>query len=421
MRRTHIKGALNLSDGGWSSGGFLADSKIDGRVNPGSQQQWCSRNDQWAGWAGGVWNMVFIGTVNAPAGAWPRSPYTVIEKTPLIREKPYLVIDTAGHYAVMVPPLMASGSSGVSWAAAAATPGTAIPIEQFYLAHPGKDTAASINAALAGGKNLLLTPGIYHLEAAIKVTRPDTVVFGLGYPLLMPDKGTPAMVVSDVDGVKVCGILFESGTVNSPTLLEVGEKTSTTSHAKDPVSLHDIFCRTGGSGPGTADCMVTINSNDVVGDNSWLWRADHGPGVGWTSNKNANGLIVNGNNVTFYGLFVEHCQGYQTVWNGNGGRVYFYQSEMPYDPPSQDAWRHGTVNGYASYKVADTVTTHEAWGLGVYSRLPGQRVSPTTPSRRPRRRASRCTTWSRSVWAAAGGINHVINGQGGGGGHATVD
>jgi len=39
---------------------------------------------------------------------------------------------------------------------------------------------------------------------------------------------------------------------------------------------------------------------------------------------------------------------------------------MPYDPPSQEAWKHGEVNGYASYKVADTVRTHEAWGLGVY-------------------------------------------------------
>ena len=88
--------------------------------------------------------------------------------------------------------------------------------------------------------------------------------------------------------------------------------------------------------------------------------------MGWTANQNANGLVVNGNNVTFYGLFVEHCQEYQTMWNGNGGRVYFYQSEMPYDPPSVEAWRHGTINGFASYKVADSVTSHEAWGLGVY-------------------------------------------------------
>jgi hypothetical protein len=99
----------------------------------------------------------------------------------------------------------------------------------------------------------------------------------------------------------------------------------------------------------------------------WLWRADHGTGVGWDKNKSANGLIVNGNNVTIYGLMVEHFQEYQTVWNGNAGRTYFYQSEMPYDPPSQEAWQHDGVNGYASYKVADTVQSHHAYGLGVYS------------------------------------------------------
>jgi hypothetical protein len=77
---------------------------------------------------------------------------------------------------------------------------------------------------------------------------------------------------------------------------------------------------------------------------------------------------VNGANVTVYGLFVEHFQEYQTLWNGEGGAVYFYQSEMPYDPPSQTAWQESAgVNGYPSYKVADSVTTHQAAGIGVYS------------------------------------------------------
>ena len=52
-------------------------------------------------------------------------------------------------------------------------------------------------------------------------------------------------------------------------------------------------------------------------------------------------MLVNGQNVTAYGLFVEHYQKHNLVWNGNGGRVYFFQNEMPYDPPSQSAWRSG--------------------------------------------------------------------------------
>jgi hypothetical protein len=39
---------------------------------------------------------------------------------------------------------------------------------------------------------------------------------------------------------------------------------------------------------------------------------------------------------------------------------------MPYDPPNQAAWMNGSSKGYAAYKVASTVTTHEAWGVGSY-------------------------------------------------------
>ena len=176
------------------------------------------------------------------------------------------------------------------------------------------------------------------------------------------------MVVSDVDGVRVAGILFEASKAGSSTLLQVGEEGEV--HVARQGSR--FSCTISSAGPaaptaGSTDCMVTINSNDVVGDNFWLWRADHGAGAGWNSNKNANGLIVNGDRVTFYGLFVEHSQKYQTLWNGENGRVYFYQSEIPYDPPSKEAWGHDGQTGYASYKVADKVTNHEAWGMGVYS------------------------------------------------------
>ena len=414
LRRVHVRGNLTLSDGGWSSGGFMADCRIDGQVNSGTQQQWLSRNDDWGNWSGGAWNMVFVGVVNPPAGAWPAPPYTVIAQTPLIREKPYLFIDGGGRFFVMVPHLETTGTRGITWSSGT-TPGTPLPIDRFYLAHPEKDNATSINAALKQGKNLLLTPGIYHLENSIQVSRPDTVVLGLGYPTLVPDQGTPALTVSDVDGVTVGGILFQAGTNNSGTLLQVGTPGSSASHAADPLFFYDIFCRVGGAAAGAATDMVTIHGNDVVGDNFWLWRADHGRGVGWVLNKNVTGLTVNGNNVTLYGLFVEHCQGYQTVWNGNGGRVYFYQSEMPYDPPNQPAWRQGDVNGYASYKVADGVTTHEAWGLGVYSVFhTGQIVAdnaietPSVPGVKMHHMVTLRLGWQRDS-----GIRHVLNGTGG--------
>jgi hypothetical protein len=412
LRRTHFKGDLHLWDGGWSSGGFMADCRIDGQAVSGSQQQWFSRNCQWGRWAGGVWNMVFVGSVEPPSGNWPERPYTVIDKTPVIREKPYLVLDEAGHYAVMVPGL-ATETAGLSWAKGK-TPGRPLAIERFYLAHPGKDSAASINAALAQGKNLIFTPGIYPLEQSIRITRPGAVVLGLGFPTLVPRQGNPAVVISDVDDVSLGGLLIDAGTRGSTTLLEVGEQGSRASHAGSPTFLYDIYCRAGGATAGSVDCMVNIHSNNVVGDNLWLWRADHGAGADWNTNRNRNGLIVNGNDVTIYGLFVEHSQEYQTLWNGNGGRVYFYQSEMPYDPPGSEGWRHGSVNGYASYKVADTVTTHEAWGLGVYCYFNKAPIVAENAIETPAAAGVRIhhMVAIRLNGEPGSGIKHVINGEG---------
>lgn len=267
----------------------------------------------------------------------------------------------------MVPNLT-TNSVGTSWAGGP-TPGVSVPVSQFYIAQAGADNAGSINAALNSGLNLILTPGIYHLTNSILVTNPDTIIFGLGFPTLVPTNGNPALVISDVDGVKVSDILFDAGTTASPALLEVGPPGSSLDHSADPICLYDVHSRVGGQFVGTTTTCFTINANNVIGDNIWLWRADHdssGTTVGWTVNPSQNGLVVNGNNVTIYGLFNEHHEQYQTLWNGNWGRVYFYQSELPYDAPNQSSWTHNGVNGYASYKVANSVTSHQAYGLGVY-------------------------------------------------------
>jgi hypothetical protein len=363
FRRMDVHGDMQLDDGGWSSGGFLADSKVSGQVRSGSQQQWISRNDQLGSWSGSNWNMVFVGVTNTPSGTFPNPPFTVVNQAPTIREKPFLYIDASGNYQVFVPALRTNAQS-TSWASGSAA-GSSLPISQFYIAKPG-DSAATINNALSQGQNLLFTPGIYHLSSTINVTRANTVVLGLGLATLIPDNGTIPMTVADVDGVSIAGLLFDAGTVNSPVLLQVGPSGSSQNHAANPTTLSDVFFRIGGAAVGKATQSLVINSNNVIADDLWLWRADHGSGVGWTSNTAANGLIVNGNNVTAYGLFVEHYQQYQVIWNGNGGRTYFFQNELPYDPPNQSSWMNGSVNGYAAYKVADSVTSHEAWGLGSY-------------------------------------------------------
>ena len=367
MRRMHLMGDMRLFIGGWASGGFLADTKIDGKVVSGSQQQWLSRNCEWASWQGGVWNMVFVGVTNPPAvGIWDkRSPHTVIAKTPLIAEKPFLYVDKAGNYSVFAP-APKKESVGVGWQTANEA-GQSLPIANFYIARAGRDTAATMNAALAAGKHLLLTPGVYRLDESLKINRPNTIVLGIGLASLRSEKGNPLIDVADVDGVKLAGILVDAGEKESPYLLQIGAPGSAKSHAANPIFLYDIFCRIGGAGVANVVSAMIINSNDVIGDHAWIWRADHGEGSGWTSSMSKNGLIVNGANVTYYGLFVEHFQEYQTLWNGENGRLIFYQSELPYDIPSTEAWSPKGARGWAAYKVNDSVKTHSATAMGIYS------------------------------------------------------
>ena len=83
LRRVHIKGNLQLFDKGYASGGFLADSKVDGNITSGPQQQWFTRNSDMGKWDGGNWNMMFVGVNGAPAENWPELPYTTINEDPV--------------------------------------------------------------------------------------------------------------------------------------------------------------------------------------------------------------------------------------------------------------------------------------------------------------------------------------------------
>ena len=411
MRRMHIRGDLVLDDGGWSSGGFLADSKVDGQVRSGSQQQWLTRNSELGRWTGSNWNMVFVGTGNAPANSFPNPPYTTIGSALVVREKPFLYVDTRGEWKVFVPALRVN-ASGTTWGSGD-PPGVPHPMSEFIIVKPGS-SAATMNDALTRNKSLIITPGVYHLDAPLHITRANTVVLGLGLATLVAENGVSAITVDDVDGVTIAGVLVDAGATNSPLLMQVGPQGSSANHSSNPTLLSDVFFRIGGAGVGKATQSLQINSNDVIGDHLWLWRADHGNGVGWMSNTAANGLVVNGNDVTMYGLFVEHFQRTQVQWNGNGGRTYFFQNEMPYDVPAQADWMNGTTLGFAAYQVGRSVTSHEAWGLGSYCFFNTNPAIvadhafevPVTPNVRLHNMVT------VSLGGGKGSISHVINGTG---------
>jgi hypothetical protein len=413
FRRMHVHGDIVLhQNNGWASGGWMSDTLVDGNVAAGPQQQWISRNSEWHSWTGANWNMVFVGIPAPPDGEWPKPPYTKIDQTPIVREKPFLQVDSTGNYSVCVPAIR-TNSTGITWRSTV-PPGKTIPITQFYIAHPTRDNAATINVQLAKGKNLLFTPGIYDLTAPIRVARANTVVMGLGFATLHPVNGTAAITTTDADGIIIAGLLFDAGPTSSPVLLQIGPDKNKASHEKNPISLHDVFFRVGGAGPGRALINLEINSNDTIVDHTWIWRADHGANVGWDENTSQNGLVVNGNNVTIYGLFVEHHQQFQVLWNGNAGRTYFYQSEIPYDPPDQSSYTSPSgPNGWASYKVADTVTSHQAWGLGIYSVFRKPDVILTRAIEVPTNSNIRFHDMITVALGNKGEISNVINNTGG--------
>jgi hypothetical protein len=375
MRRVIVTGnTLSLMDyctagPQFASGGFIADSRTGPVIN-GSQQQWLTRNSEIGGWSNGVWNAVFSGVEGAPSDAtFPNPPYTTLDATPVSREKPFLFLDGQGRWNVRVPSAQTS-SRGLTWRDGL-TPGRTIPLSEFFVARP-TDSVQEIDNQLARGRNLLLTPGVYDVPRSIAIKRADTVVLGLGHATLTAVDGAVPLTVADRPGVVIAGVTIDAGPVNSPVLLRVGTRNGNNGASKsdplDPTTISDVYFRVGGPHVGKADVTLEVNSDNVLVDNIWAWRADHGvPGsVGWEVNTGRNGVIVNGDDVTATGLFVEHYQQYNVIWNGERGRTVFFQNELPYDPPNQAAWQHDGILGWAAYKVADDVRTHQLAGGGSY-------------------------------------------------------
>jgi hypothetical protein len=417
FRRIDLDGDVVLDDGGSSSGGFLADSRVAGTIRSGTQQQWLTRSSAIGGWEGGSWNMVFQGVTGGPPTRFPEPPHTSLPDVPVLREKPFLQIDASGAWGVFVPALR-RGASGPSWVDGPA-PGRFVPIDQFCIARPGMG-AAQINAALAEGRHVLLTPGIYPLDAPIAVDRPGAILLGIGLATLVPMGGTAAIRAADVPGITIAGLLIDAGPVESPVLVAMGPPGARENHAADPSLLADLFFRVGGAAIGKVETCLEINSSDVLGDHLWIWRADHGEldhsrvHVGWDESTGAQGLVVNGDEVTIHGLFIEHFQKHQLVWNGERGRTFFFQSELPYDPPSQAAYRPGDTRGWAAYKVADGVGAHAAVGLGIYAYFTADPSivvqSAVEAPQRPGVRFQAVTTLS--LGGGVGTIAHLVNDMG---------
>jgi hypothetical protein len=374
LRRVDIVGNLDLS-GATAGANTIANSRVSGVVTAGfdwvtdsplvpGQFYYYFHDSQIGSWQGHWINYVFSGVVGAPATQFNPGDVTTLATTPVTREAPFLYVDKEA-FKVFVPNAQ-TNVRGFHWDTQGCS-GSSLPLSQFYIAKP-TDSTDTLNDALAHGKNLILTPGVYKVTEAIHVTRPNTIIMGMGLATVTPINGTAAIEVDDVPGVSISALTVDANTTNSDVLVQVGtrDRHNQGRHkGNSPTLLSDVFVRVGGSYAGNATTSFEINQDDVLIDHTWLWRADHGNKgtTGWTVNTGDHGLVVNGDHVTALGLFVEHYQKTQIQWNGNGGQTIFLQSEAPYDVPNQAAYMNGSEEGYPFYAVGPNVTSHFATGM----------------------------------------------------------
>jgi len=385
LRSIIVDGDLELDAGApyWSSGGCLANSQVDGNIILATQQQWYTKSTQMRRYPhpAGVGSYVCVGCTT-PSGHPHEVSYDFLQQSESMHrgesyteapevsaQKPYVMMED-GKYFLRIPEV-SYGRWGPDWKS-----GRKVPFEQVFVAQPGV-SAEQINSKILSGLHVVFSPGIYRLEQPIRVDVSGAVLLGLGFATLIPTFGPePIVQIGDVPGVRVAGLLLQAGgeALRSGALLQWGTPGHFPGSREQPGFIHDLIARAGGPDQEAvaADYFVQINSGWVVGDNLWLWKADH-----CVENVDdaycvypihvGTALEVNGDNVHMYGLMAEHTDREVVIWNGEGGRTYFYQSEFRYTPGLKTdlSLSNGWVGDHANYRVNARV--HRGVGFGIYA------------------------------------------------------
>jgi hypothetical protein len=326
LRRVEIENDLLLfqyeppiPSAGEASGGYMSNIKVNnGTVKPGSQQQWYARDSTVAGWSGGAWNMVFTGVEGAPPSHCDNSgatPSTNILTTPVISEKPFITYDHSSEKFSLHVPSLKINSKGNDFDT---SNDKSIDFSNVYVTQLN-DTATQINKKLSIGLNVIFSPGIYYITTPLIINHPNTIILGLGLATLVASNQTKTIFsVGDVDGVRICGVLLQAGSpkditnpqtnnmpVNGTTLIQWGTGNGYSGSSTNPGFLQDVFFRVGGpdgtlDAPVNVETMLHIHNGNVIGDNMWLWRADHAATgtVSYSGNQNYHGLVVDGDDVS---------------------------------------------------------------------------------------------------------------------------
>ena len=230
----------------------MANSVIQGTAGNGEldwsgNQQGIARNDDFQQALGYVWNYVYSGDAcpqgytppagtscqptedafngsydigNGTDGITGVNQITELPASPVTEEEPFLYTNSTGTSWGAFVPAVQTNSVGPNFVTGSEA-GTSVPLSSFFIASPNTPEF-QIQAALNMGRSLILTPGTYDLNAPIMVWHPDTVVMGLGFPVLVPQQGNASLVVVPNNGVKLSGMIVDAGPVNSPVLVSVG-------------------------------------------------------------------------------------------------------------------------------------------------------------------------------------------------------
>ena len=198
--------------------------------------------------------------------------------TPVSREKPYLFVDGQGNYNVRVPSAQTQHQRHLLGRRPDGRDAR-IPLDDFFIAKPS-DSVKEINNALARGMNLLLTPGVYnvgrqHLRQARQHGRARPGA-----------RDAHRRRRRDPAGGRRCSRRHHRGRHDRrgrrrSRRCSCGSARATATAAPeerpvDPTTLSDVYFRVGGPHIGKADIALEVNSNDVLIDQTWVWRADHG-------------------------------------------------------------------------------------------------------------------------------------------------
>jgi hypothetical protein len=381
LRRSIIGGDLVLSCSDhlcgkngthYTSGGFLADVAVNGVLHWGSQQQFFFRNSllHEINYTTSGQSFVFVGAEGAPVynSSKVKPLISSVERAPIVAEKPYLV-ELNGEWFIAVPDLVVEARG-----TAQHEQSILIPISEAFVAKAG-DSSEVIQAGIQGKRALVLTPALYGLTSPIYISNPDFVVLGIGMPTLVVTGGLSAIIVGpQAAGVRVAHVLLEAGTP-----LEFPDATEPLLFWRGTNGIaSDVFARVGAfsyEAEFHESCRVTkadiharFDGDGIVMDNLWLWHADHddctkpfGKDPKSDACYSETGLVVNGNNAVGYGLAVEHTKADLVRWEGENGKLFFFQSELPYRSNPDFG-----IQGHVGFGVGYGVQSFHGYGIGIY-------------------------------------------------------